>query len=146
MSYDWSYFEKIYCISTPKAYVRRCAVREISEKLNATIDIRIFNRSSAGSNQGCGESHLSLVKEAYLKNFQRIIIFEDDIILSFISPYILENIVQFLKSKNEWDLFYFGAVPDCRKDSCCTERQGSFYRIRSLCTHAYALNRNFIEK
>ena len=146
MSFDWSYFDRIYCISTPEAYIRRCAIREIARKLQVNIDIRIFKRNSAGSNQGCGESHVSIIKEAYGKNFQRIIIVEDDIIISFLSPVILKDIVQFLKRKSEWDLFYFGAVPDSRKDNCCREREKGFYRIKSLCTHAYALNRNFMAK
>ena len=145
--YNWEYFDKIYCISTPEASMRRLSCKSLFKKLNMNVDIQIFPRHPEGSNRGCFESHISILKDAYKKKYNRIIILEDDIIEGNVKPRIVDKIVHFL-GKNKWDLFYFGAVPDCRKDNACIKhvKYNNFYRIKSLCTHAYAINRKAIEK
>jgi GR25 family glycosyltransferase involved in LPS biosynthesis len=145
--YDWSYFDKIYCISTPESVLKRNLIRKISKQLKMNIDIRIFKRHPNGSNQGCFESHISVLKDAYKNKYNRVIILEDDIIMANINSHVIEKITNFLKN-NRWDLFYLGAVPDARKHNFCikVDKQPKFYRIKSLCTHAYVMNKNCIKK
>jgi GR25 family glycosyltransferase involved in LPS biosynthesis len=143
--YNWSYFDKIYCISTKDSYLRRTYFNQIAKDLNMKVEMKIFDRHPEGSNKGCTLSHFSIIKDAFENNYNKIIIFEDDIVEAVINKYILDKITTFLSSI-QWDLFYFGAVPDCRKDNICEEKNKGFYRIRSLCTHSYAMNRSAIEK
>ena len=145
--YDWSYFDKIYCVSTPEASSRRLSCKSLCKKLNMSVDIKIFPRHPEGSNRGCFESHISIIKDAHQHKYDRIIILEDDIIEGNVNPKIVDKIIQFLKANN-WDLFYFGAVPDCRRDNACVKhpKYKNFYRIKSLCTHAYAINKNAIKQ
>jgi GR25 family glycosyltransferase involved in LPS biosynthesis len=142
---NWSYFDNIYCISTKDSYLRRNYFNHIAKKLNMKAKMKIVYRHPEGSNKGCALSHFSIIKDASENNYNRIIIFEDDIVEGTINTNILDKITNFL-STIEWDLFYFGAVPDCRKDNACIKKNKGFYRIRSLCTHAYAMNRSAIEK
>jgi len=145
MYYNWNYFDKIYCISTTNSYLRRSYFNYLAKKLNINFCMKIFEKHSTDSNYGCATSHLHIFKEAYLKNYKKILIFEDDVIENYINPTILNKIINFLDNI-EWDLFYFGAVPDCRKDNFCTKISNNFYKIKSLCTHAYAINQQAIKK
>lgn len=142
---DWSYFDKIYCITTKESYNRRTSCRIVAKEYNINICFKKVERHPNGSNHGCFESHIDIIREAKEQNLQRIIILEDDIIPQYLNEKVLNKITNFLQS-NEWDLFYFGAVPDCRRDNAAVKVKDSFYRIRSLCTHAYAINRSAIEK
>ena len=143
--YNWSYFDKIYCISTTKSYLKRSYFNHIAKELNMNVEMKIFERHPNGSNHGCALSHISIINDAFNNKYKRIIIFEDDIIEGVINEKLIEKITNFLQNV-EWDLFYFGAVPDIRKDNMCVKKENNFYRIKSLCTHAYALNYTAIEK
>jgi len=142
---DWSYFDKIYCITTKESFIRRSSCKIIAKEYNMDVCFKKVERHPGGSNHGCFISHMNIFKEAKDQNLQRIIILEDDIIPRYLNEKVLNKITDFLQN-NEWDLFYFGAVPDCRRDNSAIKVKDRFYRIRSLCTHAYAINRSAIEK
>ena len=144
---DWSYFDKIYCITTKESFIRRSSCRMIAKEYNMDICFKKVERHPNGSNHGCFLSHIDIFKEAKDLNLQRIIVLEDDIIPQHLNENVLKKITDFLQN-NDWDFFYFGAVPDCRKDNAAVKLKdgNGFYRIRSLCTHAYAINRSAIDK
>jgi len=85
------------------------------------------------------EAHMNIINEAKSKKYQRIIILEDTISRLNISEKSLQEIVNFLE-QNEWDLFYFGSLPDTRTDNSCSNKNNKFYKTRNIASHAYAIN------
>ena len=121
------YFDKIYLLNLFK---RKDRLDKSKSKLdNLNINYSVFNgtdgsviryvwdklQNSYFSNPnylGCAISHLSIYKDAVEKNYQRVLILEDDNL-------VFKNIDAFLNTKEvpEWkDLFYLGYIP--LSDNC----------------------------
>ncbi|WP_396127421.1 glycosyltransferase family 25 protein [Acidicapsa acidisoli] len=116
------YFQQIYVINLPSRHDRR---REMAEQLNAiglsfdTPCVRLFEAvrpqepegfPSIGS-RGCFLSHLGILRHARDRQFERILIFEDD--LNFAPDFNtrIGNVVAELE-KTDWSLFYGGYIAD----------------------------------
>ena len=144
--YDWSLFDDIICISCKDSVERREICDKIFKKYKIPARYSIVERHSNGINEGCFESHINIFKECYEKGKKNVLVFEDDIVTSeFLTPENLNICNDFMKN-NRWDLFYLGAVPDIRTYNQMDKREKGIYKIRSICTHAYAANENIIKK
>jgi glycosyl transferase family 25 len=108
------YFDKIYCINLDRRKDRWNTVKTQFEKHNIevlrfdAIDGKNLNPNpylSLGA-LGCLISHLSILKDAYENNFDKILITEDDV-------EFCDNLnFKFFQYENQlpkWDILYFGA-------------------------------------
>jgi hypothetical protein len=134
--YDWGYFDQIYCISNTRNYTKRTEVRYMTRKIGMKVE---FNISRITTKKEILQAHMNVINEAKSKKYERIIILEDNISKIDISEKSLQNIVNFLK-ENEWNLFYFGSLPDTRIDKSCSNKNNKFYKTRNIARHAYAIN------
>jgi GR25 family glycosyltransferase involved in LPS biosynthesis len=138
------YFDKIFYINLAKDVDRKNNLLAQFDKYGITNFERIegvsytqvpdknlwrnFNKSDSKyilGQLGCRASKLNIIKLAKLRNYQKILIFEDDIeILE--DPNVLlkinENIL------NDWDFLYFGGIIE------------NFFRNQIVCAHAYGLS------
>ena len=91
--------------------------------------------------KSCTLSHLSILFRARLMNYDNILIFEDDAQFDENIIEDLANCVEELKNVN-WDMFYLGCHPlEFFKESEVLGRV-----LRCTTTHAYAVNKRFINK
>jgi len=145
--WNWKYFDDIVCISCKDSIKRRKDCDIIFNKYKIPARYYLVDRHPNGSNHGCFESHINIFKEAYKKGLKKILILEDDIVVSeSLTKKNLNYCVNFLENNN-WDLFYFGAVPDMR--NFYTTKKTSYnkiYQLNGICTHAYAINENVIKR
>jgi GR25 family glycosyltransferase involved in LPS biosynthesis len=74
---------------------------------------------------GCREAHLSAIRLAKIRGYDRILILEDDI--TFLEhPAALLDANQWLH--HDWDMLYFGGLVE------------PFFRNQIVCAHAYGVN------
>ena len=88
--------------------------------------------------RGCLESHLSLIKKAINENYEKILIFEDDV-----------KFVKSLKSLKEppkdWNMIYLGGTVHRIMEN----NHNSYVRVQTWTTHAYFINlknKDFVNK
>ena len=116
------YFDKVYIINLPHRADRREEIEVQLKRVGLALNhpkVTLFNAikpdevgefPSIGA-KGCFLSHLGVLKDAQLKQFEQILIFEDDLDLS---KNFIEHSVKVLHSliKNDWDIFYGDYRPD----------------------------------
>lgn len=146
-----AYFDKVFVLNLDRKPER---FKIIKNKLNK-LDIK-FDRFSAidGSNLefdnskfkpgmgmienefalGCLLSHLEIIKEAKRKNYKRILIFEDDVLISD----DIKVMIQHIRKLKTWKLLYFGSS---QYNWDIEMYSDSFYLSKkSLGTFAYAVD------
>jgi GR25 family glycosyltransferase involved in LPS biosynthesis len=123
------FFDQIYCInlkSRPdrlisfKKNLKALGTSNITyfEAINGrTLDINGWHHSAGAL--GCRLSHISIYKEAIKNNYSKILVLEDDAI---ISTDFLKSLYKIIDTVNDdWDLIYFGgahfATPDKINDN-----------------------------
>lgn len=148
-----SYFDKIYCLNLDRRADRwnRASVefRRFGIKADrfSAIDGRGLAHSSTAAQEylsdiglienskalGCRMSHIEMIKDAKSKGYEKILIFEDDVL---ISDDFHKRIS--LVSKMDWKIFYLGAS---QFDWNRIHIKEGYYRCRkTLGTFAYALD------
>jgi GR25 family glycosyltransferase involved in LPS biosynthesis len=80
---------------------------------------------------GCRNSHWRAVEDAYLNGYERVLIFEDDIVFNKDPNWVLENSKKLLES---WDMLYYSGVEE------------HHFGGQIVLADAYALNRKLIEE
>jgi len=145
MQNPWNFFDAIYCINLKKEIERRKKVQFIFDHYG--ISVTFFEGIlDENKNKGCLYSHKNIYNLALSKGYNNILIFEDDIIpTKEISRQNLEYYTNFIRKNRNCDIFYLGAIPDCLNYSQ-KKVQKKIYKIRGICTHAYALNKNALQK
>ena len=162
----WTFFNKIFIITIPnsqrilqlKDNLRKTninnynivefapAKKMINDGGNDVQTIsEIYNHNICDDTcQNIAQNHIKLIKEAYKKKFDNILILEDHALFDKISPSRLFSVISWL-TKNKWDMFYFGYCPWPIPVSIPITRHivRVFY---PYCTHCYALNRSGIVK
>jgi hypothetical protein len=141
---DWSFFDRIYCISLENRVDRRNeAMLQFSRVgLAEKVEFVIVKKHPTDCEQGIYESHMLCMAKGLESGAENILIFEDDVIFDRISPELLKNVTHFLREDNDWQALFFG----CMMKKCQKTANPSIVRIgyRSL-THAYAIPRRFAE-
>jgi GR25 family glycosyltransferase involved in LPS biosynthesis len=141
---DWSFFDKIYCISLENREDRRHeAMMQFSRVgLTEKVEFIIVKKHPTDCEQGIYESHMHCLGKGLKSGAENILVFEDDIIFERFSPERLKNAIHFLRGNSDWQVLFFGSM----MKKCQRTENPSVVRIgyRSL-THAYAVPRRFAE-
>lgn len=104
-----NYFNEIICISLDKNKKRRDYAKYYFSKLGLDGKFFIVDKDKRGGLYGCFISHIILIKYALKKNYDNILVFEDDFMPTRgYSKENLEKAIDFMKSNNDWDCFYLG--------------------------------------
>ena len=141
---DWSFFDRIYCISLENRTDRRQeAMAQFSRVgLAEKVEFILVNKHPTDCEQGIYESHMQCMTKGLEAGAEHILIFEDDIIFEGYTPERLGRAIRFLRRDRDWQALFLGCM--VKK----SERTGNpaIIRIgyRSL-THAYAVRRKFAE-
>lgn len=140
----WEYFDQIYCINLKERKDRYESSSALFKKLRIPVKYFSAERHPNGGEQGCFDSHTRICQEAKKKNYNRIIIFEDDITeTSSYSDKEIKYIVRTLKRLQNWEIFFLGCFPDICHRTYPTKYR-NVYHARVFGAHAYILNKNFI--
>lgn len=155
-----SYFDKIYCINLDRRKDKWYRVKKEFQKNSinverwsaidgeSLVDISNFEKnqnllSKRGELENkyslaCLMSHLSVIKDAKINNYKKILIFEDDVILSD----NFSNKIEMIQNVN-WKLFYLGASQFIWNGISI---EGEFYRCnQTLGTFAYAVDNSIYD-
>lgn len=81
---------------------------------------------------GCRNSHWKIMKDAFEKNYQKILIFEDDVLFTQDPNKVLNDSIPIIG--DDWHMLYFGGIEE------------HHFGGQIVCTHAYAVNRKLIEE
>ena len=146
MECDWTIFDKIYCINLFERKDRYKYAQDFFTHNNIPVTFHRVHRHKNGGEQGCFESHRDIIRSAYDKGYEKILIFEDDnIIGKSLTAENLNHINQFLNKNDTWELFYLGIRPAINEYK--TKRvEKNIYQIHTYGTYAYAVSRRFMEK
>lgn len=109
MANIYDFFDDIICINLEHRKDRYKKSLDTFQKYNIPVRIKTFKKHEKGGIYGCFDSHIKVLKEAYNKNLEYILVFEDDIIVTdYYSEKYIENAINFMKNNKEWDIFYLG--------------------------------------
>ena len=142
----YNYFDSVVCISLDEATERRTQCIKNFEQLG--IDDYSFYRTQRhkeGGRFGCFMSHLNVIKTAYDKGLDNVLIFEDDFIPSpSYDPQVIQGVIDFIgNGGNDWDIMYLGHSSVCnnRKKYIPKKVTASIYKMKPCFTHAYIVSR-----
>lgn len=145
MSKFWDFFDKIYCINLITRDDRYKKTKKLFKKLNISVKYFRPEKHPTSGAQGCYESHLSIIQEAYNNNYEHIFIFEDDIMANErYSEKLLDKAYEFISTNQDWDIFYLGHSPDIIFNNSRTLSK-YIVNVYSCQTHAYAISRRFMK-
>lgn len=140
----WKMIDDIKCINL---YEREDRYKKCQATFNdLRIPVRFFRTGKHPNSgaQGCFESHISCITEAYNNGCETLLIFEDDVQYK---PYqnnaICSTITKFLSSSTQWDILYIGHYPDVLKG---WHENVDTHIMKGPCTatHAYIIHRRFM--
>lgn len=141
---DWSFFDKVYCISLVNREDRRKEAQAQFAKVGLAdkVEFVLVQKHAANPEQGIYESHLRCMQMGLESGAGHILIFEDDVVFLRYSAKRLQQLLRFMASHSNWDVFFLGCmVRNCWKIPGFPVAR---IRYRSL-THAYAVPRAFAE-
>ena len=109
----YNFFDKIYCINLKYRKDRYNSSLNTFKKLKINnIKYFIANKHPKGGRYGCFDSHIKIIYNAYINNYNYILIFEDDVkIAKYYNNILLNKSINFMKNNNNWDIFYLGYYP-----------------------------------
>lgn len=143
-SINWSFFDQIYCINLKEREDRYLS--SLNEFNKYSIPVRYYKvkKNKINPDRGCFTSHVNICKEALEKQYNNIIIFEDDIQpTSYLNKEVIDYIVSVLK-KIEWKIFYLGCFPwNMVSDTKKTE-YNSIFKCKAYGAHAYIINKTYL--
>jgi len=143
----YDFFDDIVCINLDISTERKKHAEHIFNELNIPARFFTAKKHPNGGMYGCFHSHIEILKEAYAKGLNNILVFEDDFLTtaSYSEEKILSGI-EFMKN-NEWDIFYFGySVLRDNFHGLSTIMSGKYstpdvVQFSPFCTHALCYNR-----
>jgi GR25 family glycosyltransferase involved in LPS biosynthesis len=141
---DWSFFDRVYCISLETREDRRAEARRQFSRVGLAdkVEFLLVEKHPTDCEQGIYESHLRCMAKGLEDGAGRILIFEDDLIFERFSPEILKDAVDFLRENKDWQAFFLGCM--VKKSRRTANPAVVRVAFRSL-THAYVVQREFAE-
>lgn len=139
--------DQIYCINLLERHDRYVETYRVFKSLGVIVNFYRTSRDSNGG-RGCFNSHVNVCRDAIRCGFNKIAIFEDDILLNNTPQNVKKaftRIGNFLRFKRNWDVFHLGCFPDNRNDTHPTLFQ-NIYKVKAYGAHAYILNRSSIQR
>jgi len=88
--------------------------------------------------RGCLESHLHLIKEAIKNNYEKVLIFEDDV-------KFIKSLKSLKEPPTDWNMIYLGGTVHRVMDN----KHKGYSRVQTWTTHAYFINlkdKDFVNK
>jgi len=149
MSYKelWSYFDQIRCINLFSRDDRYKDSKIIFDSLDIPIDYYRVHRHPTNGGQGAFESHIGVIKEAYYAGAENVLVFEDDIsVVTYIKPEYVQNAIDFMENNKDWEIFFFGCIPQITKYKSKRTEYPNVYSTRAICAHSYVISRRGMEK
>lgn len=148
MSIDWSFFDSIFCINLLERNDRYKTSKKLFKRLNIPVTYFRTKKHPNGGLQGCMESHIQLINQAYKQKCKNILIFEDDVVIDETLlhefPAIMAKAIDFMRN-NTWDLFFLGPGHDIRYFRAEATNHDSIYKVHSIYTHAYVISRKMMK-
>jgi GR25 family glycosyltransferase involved in LPS biosynthesis len=141
----WDFFDKIYCISIDTRLDRREEAKKqfSAVGLLARVEFVLVKKHPENQEQGIFQSHLYCLKKGLKAGADRILLFEDDILLQGFDGQRLHRATTFLSTLPAWNAFFLGAL----STRIFPTTEPSVVRIQYRClAHAYALNRPFAQR
>jgi GR25 family glycosyltransferase involved in LPS biosynthesis len=153
MNTNYSFFDDIICINLEQRPDRKINSETIFKKYNIPARIMTVKKHEKGGRYGCFDSHIKILKEAYEKNLEYILVFEDDIIATeYNSEKNISEAINFMKNNKEWDIFYLGfSVIKDSKNGVSTILDAEYIseniiKYNPYFTHALCYNKASIKK
>lgn len=146
-----NYFDCIYCINLPHRTDRLNQFKKRNATKLGTNKVEFFtaiNGNNITDNSwqyskgalGCRSSHLAVYKDALAKNYSKILILEDDVVLKKGFERGLKLILKAVS--NNWDMIYFGGTHFIKPDQV----NKNFVKLNgTLALHAVAINCKCLE-
>ena len=104
--------EHVFCISLEECFERRIQTNKEFQKVGLDVNYKLVKRDLEDPVRGCYTSHLDLVKHAYENNWERMLVFEDDVCFepSKLVEDALVNIRLFIHNTPEtmWNVIFMG--------------------------------------
>lgn len=138
---------KMYCINLHNRNDRMEASKKIFDKYNLFVKFYRVNKDIDDPVRGCFNSHTAIIKKAYEKKFDNVLIFEDDIVCYLDKnefDNIIQNVYNFIQT-HDYDIFFLGSSPDIYNGSA-KKITNNIYQVNAFNTHAYILSKSGIEK
>ena len=149
------YFDAAYYINLAYRTDRRAEVeRELQRARISATRFEAIRPDSAGEfptlgTHGCFMSHLGVLKQAYEEGHDRVIIFEDDLLLR---PALVEQqaeVVEQLQKHADWDFVFFGHDLEQNGHPTAVAARGKPWRIEKIqadfgLLHCYAVRRTIL--
>lgn len=150
----YDYFGDIVCINLDISVERRKHAEYYFNKLDIPGKFFITKKHPKGGLYGCFDSHVKILKDAYDRGLDNILIFEDDFLPS--ASYSSENMIKaidFMETNTDWDIFHFGycSVKDDNINGMSTIFDGIKYssdiiQYNPFFTQALCYNKRAIKK
>lgn len=125
----------VFCISLHERQDRRELLLQEFAGSGLNIEFMQVQRDSHNPERGCFDSHIKCARTALERQWQRVLILEDDATLVTFQPTQVQQINAFLSSRDP-ELFYLGA----NLGRVWLTWNRGIARVRTKGTHAYILS------
>ncbi len=148
-------FDKIICISLDTSKDRHEYMNYIKKEYKIPFEFKYFKKHNVSPIIGCMESHISVIKDAYLNNCKNVLIFEDDILPTIhYSENLIDKIMKDLDEIKDWEMIQFGyGFTQNTYDIFCYTRflmsekiNQNLIKYTGVFTHSYCLSRKGMKK
>jgi len=148
-SNPFNYFDAIYCINLYSRPDRYNHALSLFNSLDIPVIFYQTHKHPTDGVQGCFESHIGVVTDAYNKGYNNALIFEDDIITTLSKDQVYNKVGQCISfmQTNPYDIFFLGALHDIVHTSLTrVEGYPDIYHTSGICAHSYVLSRTGMTK
>jgi len=143
---SWKLFDEIYCINLNTRDDRKESCEKLFDKCGIEAKFHRVDKHPNGGVEGCFESHIDIITEAYNKKYEYIVIFEDDIARTkYLNDEIIKRCYDWLQENKSAELFYLGTFVDIRNYRT-TKVASRIIKLQSICTHAYIITRKGMKR
>jgi GR25 family glycosyltransferase involved in LPS biosynthesis len=149
-------FDDIICITLEGNTERQRLAKETFTEIGIEPRFYVAKRSPRGGRVGCFESHINVINDCYNKGYERILIFEDDVVTTLgYNNKLVNEACTFMKTNEDWDIFQFGYSLLDTDDSfiktsmkyLISERVSpNIYKSIGILTQSYCLSRSGMSK
>ena len=149
----YDFFDDVVCINLDISEDRRHHAQDIFDHLQIPARFFTVTKHKNGGMYGCFDSHIQIIKDAYKRNLNNILVFEDDFLpTDSYSHENLSNVIHFMKDNNDWDIFYLGySVLKDDHNGMSTIINSRYYsktivQYNPFCTHALCYSRKAMKR
>lgn len=105
----YDFFDDVVCINLDISVDRKEHSQMFFDKFNIPARFYTAKKHPNGGMYGCFESHIEILKDAFARNLNNILVFEDDFLpTESYSEEKLQTAIDFMKSNEDWDILHLG--------------------------------------